>query len=99
MRVATLVERFGEDERFEGVLFADGYDEAFIGLGWRYHDGPVAVYDREKGVEVIMAGGLGFEEALEYFEFNVVGSWVGDRTPVFMVVVDGKKVQDEGIYL
>ena len=96
--MATLVERFDDDERFEGVLFADGYDEAFIGLGWRYRDGPVAVYDREKVVEVIMAGGLSFEEALEYFEFNVAGSWVGDRTPVFMVVVDGKKVRDEGIY-
>ena len=35
--MATLV------ERFEGMLFADGYDEAFIGLGWRFHDGPVAV--------------------------------------------------------
>ena len=25
-----------------------------------------------------------YEEAIEYFEFNVVGAWVGDNTPVFI---------------
>jgi hypothetical protein len=97
--MATLVERLSDDERFEGVLFADGYDEAFIGLGWRApHSGPVAVYDVETTVGIIMRGGRSFEEALEHFESHVVGSYVGDRTPVFMVIVDGKKALDEGIY-
>ena len=60
--MTTLVEQFGEDERFEGMLFADGYDEAFIGLGWRFHDGPVAVYDRQKMIEIIMEEGSRWEE-------------------------------------
>lgn len=80
--MTTLVERFGEDERFEGMLFVDGYDEAFIGLGWRFHDGPVAVYDREKIMEMLMADGLSFDEAMEHFEFNIIGAGSGVHTYV-----------------
>ena len=33
-----------------------------------------------------MAGGIATEEeAIEHMEFNVVGSWVGEGTPGFMV--------------
>ena len=95
--MTTLVERFGEDERFEGMLFVDGYDEAFIGLGWRCHDGPVAVYDREKIMEMLMADGLSFDEAMEHFEFNIIGGWVGEFTPMFVVMADGQKIREEGI--
>ena len=86
--MTTLVERFSNDEQFEGILFADGYDEAFVGLGWRFHDGPVAVYDRNKVIEIIMADGLSYDEAVEHFEFNVIGGGVGDRTPIFMVMAE-----------
>ena len=96
--MATLVERFGDDERFEGMLFADGYDDAFIGLGWRFHDGHVAVYDRERIMEMLMEGGSSFDEAMEHFETNIIGGWVGEFTPMFVVVADGKKIRDEGIY-
>ena len=24
------------------------------------------------------------EEAIDYFDFNVVGSWVGEETPIFV---------------
>ena len=27
------------------------------------------------------------EDAIEYFEFNVIGTWVGDNTPVFIEFV------------
>ena len=25
-----------------------------------------------------------YEEAVEYFEFNVAGAWVGEQTPIFV---------------
>ena len=28
--------------------------------------------------------GLSEEEAIDYFNYNVIGSWVGEDTPVFM---------------
>ena len=27
---------------------------------------------------------MSHEEAIEYFDFNIVGAWVGDETPIFV---------------
>ena len=78
----TLLEQY-DDERYDGMLFAEGLDEAFIGVGQRCSEGPIAIYDREKAIE-ILAGDMSMEDAIEYFEFNVEGAWVGERTPIFV---------------
>ena len=31
-----------------------------------------------------MKEGMTDEEAVEYFEYNVVGSWMGEGTPIFL---------------
>jgi hypothetical protein len=67
----------------EDVLYADGFEEAFIGYSWRFNDGPLATYDRDKCIEILMRD-MDHDEAVEYFEFNVVGAWVGEWTPVFV---------------
>jgi len=47
--------------------------------------GPVVVYDRAKCLEILMADGeMDHEGAEEFFEFNVAGSYVGERTPMFL---------------
>jgi hypothetical protein len=69
----------------EGIMMADGFDDAFIGYAERCGQPVLAVYDREKSIEVLMMrDGASYEEAVEFFEFNVVGAWVGDRTPLFL---------------
>jgi hypothetical protein len=70
-------------EELEGVLLADGLDDAFIGTAWRKGI-QIAVYSAEKCVEVFMRDGCSEEEAWEYFSFNTEGAWVGDETPVFV---------------
>ena len=69
----------------EEVLYADGFEEAFIGYSWRFSDGPLATYDRDMCIEILMRD-MDHDEAVEYFEFNVVGAWVGERTPVFLTL-------------
>jgi hypothetical protein len=68
----------------EEILLADGFDEALIGYAQRCGQPVLAVYDREKCIAVLMKDGISYEEADEYFEYNVVGSWVGERTPLFL---------------
>jgi len=29
--------------------------------------------------------GMTYEEAVEYFEYNQMGAWVGERTPCFLI--------------
>jgi|TARA_R110001632_G_scaffold43679_2_gene110854 hypothetical protein len=68
----------------EGLLTADGFEDAFVGVG-RQFTKPVAVYDREKCIEVLVArDGMSMDEAEEYFEYNVQGAYVGEDTPIFM---------------
>jgi len=67
------------------MLLADGFEGAFIGISHRFgFDAPVATYDRETCIEILMRDDLTREEADEFFEYNVIGSWVGDETPVFV---------------
>lgn len=64
------------------VLIADGFDEAVIVLGRQAHL-EVVVYDREKCIEILTED-MPREDAEEFFEFNVVGAYVGKSTPVFV---------------
>ena len=74
----------------EAMLMADGFDDALIGYAQRCGQPALAVYDRDKCIGILMKDGLAHEEAEEYFEFNVVGAWVGDRTPLFLCRVDAE---------
>jgi hypothetical protein len=70
------------------ILLADGFDEAFIGIGTRCGQDTIAVYSRSKCIKKLMRDGMSEEEASEYFDFNVSGAWVGDRTPLFVESLD-----------
>ncbi len=66
----------------ESVYLADGFEEAFVGIGWQASK-PFAVYDRSECIKILMRD-MSHEDAEEYFEFNVQGAYVGENTPVFM---------------
>jgi hypothetical protein len=70
----------------EEALFADGFDEAIVGMATRCGMPDVVVYDREKCIE-ILAREMPLQEAEEFYEFNVVGAYVGENTPLFIVKV------------
>lgn len=75
------------------LLFADGFDDAILGVATRCGQPTIVVYDRAKCIEILVQegciGGSRFdwheEDAEEYFSFNVEGSWVGPRTPAYLV--------------
>jgi hypothetical protein len=66
------------------ALLADGFEDAFIGIG-RVFSNSLAVYDRAKCIEILISEGLTSEEAEEHFEYNVQGAYVGENTPIFLV--------------
>ncbi len=72
----------------EEILMADGFDAALIGWtdSWSGSSRvPRAVYSVSKCVSILMSGGAtSYEEAMEYLEFNTLGAYVGERTPVFV---------------
>jgi len=42
------------------------------------------VYDREKMIDIMMAKGDTWSEAVEYLEFNVWYNQIGDNQPIFI---------------
>ena len=79
----------------EDFLFADGFDDAILGIGRRATQPEVVAYDYEKCVLILMDREMTEEEAREYMEFNVVGAFVGDRTPIFIEPFDTLFVDEE----
>ena len=63
------------------------YDSCIAGIGWRTASDPVLVYDRAKILEFLQTE-MTEEDAIEHYEFNIVGSWVGDGTPIFVELID-----------
>ena len=69
----------------EELLCVDGFDDAIIGICQRATSSNVVAYDTDRCIEILVErSGMTEEEAVEYFEFNVVGAWMGERTPVFI---------------
>lgn len=66
------------------ILLADGLDSAFLGIVERHDIKAVAVYSVRRIVEKLMSDGMTDEEAWEWFEFNIEGAYVGDRTPLYL---------------
>ncbi len=60
-------------------LKADGFDEAIIGFESKSMR---LIYSVSKCLE-ILAKDMDEEEAREYFEYNVSGSYVGEQTPIW----------------
>ena len=68
----------------EGIILYDGFENAFMGLASKYHSAS-AVYDYDKCLDILLnRDGMSPEQADEYMQFNVVGAWLGDATPIFI---------------
>jgi hypothetical protein len=83
--VSPRIQEFCEDHGDDEVIIYHGLDHAVVGMAERFNSGPFLVYDYEQVIRGLMADGLDYEDALEHFQFNIIGGWVGDRTPAFLV--------------
>ena len=68
----------------ESLLFADGYDDAILGIAEL--NGTVSVvYDSAKFVKILRSrDGMTRADAEEFFAFNVAGAFMGKSSPIFL---------------
>jgi len=66
------------DEEF---MCANGFDDAIIGFEG---DSLRLAYSVQKCIDILVDNGLSYEEALEFFEFNVRSAFVGEKTPIWI---------------
>jgi hypothetical protein len=73
------------------ALMADGFDKAIIGIG-RQCNKKLVIYDEDKCIQILMnQQKMSKDEAIAFFEFNVACAYLGEDTPVFVVVRKHKK--------
>ena len=75
-----MLEIIIENYQDEEILKADGFDDAVIGID---ANSVRLIYSVQKCIEVLKNDGMDEMEAVEYFEFNVLGAYVGEKTPIW----------------
>jgi hypothetical protein len=66
-----------------------GFDDALIGFSQRMNEPTLAVYDYLKMIDILMdRDHMDYEEADEFLQFNTVGAWFGERTPIIVFPVE-----------
>ena len=78
------------DENPEAICY-DGMDEALIGIyrgdlaRQNMQESSIAVYSYVKFIEVyIKRDGMSEEEAIEFFDYNVAGGYIGKYQPLII---------------
>ena len=86
-----------ELEKGKRMLLADGLEAALVGVGRRCGQPDLAVYSIEKAIEVLMQDqGHSREDAVEWLEFNSIGAWVGDATPIWLEETTIAELSEKG---
>jgi len=76
-----LLDNIADYYQEEEILKADGFDEAVIGIE---ESSMRLIYSVGKCIEILMIRDeMSLEDALDYFRYNVSGSYVGEKTPIW----------------
>jgi|21_taG_2_1085346.scaffolds.fasta_scaffold00366_24 hypothetical protein len=63
----------------------DRFDDAIIGTGSRCNSPDVFIYSFNKMVKILVdEDDMTPEEAIDFIEYNVIGYWVGETTPIIL---------------
>lgn len=76
-KINDILESYPEEE----FLKADGFDDAIIGVE---EYSMRLIYSVSKCIDILCMD-MTEEDALEHFDYNVRGSYVGEKTPIWCV--------------
>ena len=81
-KLEQIVEWYPDEE----LMSADGFEDCLLGVAYnKFTSTHNLVYSRTKCIAVLVArDGMTFEEAVEYFDFNVEGAYMGEKTPIWV---------------
>tara|TARA_R110000782_G_scaffold198_3_gene535 strand:+ start:60 stop:314 length:255 start_codon:yes stop_codon:yes gene_type:complete len=78
-----MLEEIIEQYQDEELLKADGFDEAVIGVAEDFN-APIRLVYSVKKCLTILEKDMNETDAMEFFTYNVSGSYVGDKTPLWV---------------
>ena len=67
---------------WDDLMIADGLDDAIVGI---QEDTGIVFYSREKVMKILMErDGMSELDALEFADYNIFNTYMGEKTPVFL---------------
>lgn len=79
-RMTNLLQKIINSLGDENTLIADGFEDAVLGIDTISNR---VIYSVTKCIEVLVSQGMDYEEAFEYFDYNVKGAYMGELTPIW----------------
>ena len=86
----SLRDKLTEVMQDDELLFADGFDDAIVGVS-----GGRVCYDKQLMVEMLVREDWDESESWEFLEFNTWGAYIGERTPIYIDVYYLNKVRND----
>lgn len=69
----------------EGYIKADGLDAAVIGVS----TSGCLVYSIDAIIDILMErNNWSYDDAIEYFDYNIEGSYMGERSPIYVNLIN-----------
>lgn len=79
-KLEQILELYPDDT----FVIADGFDDAIIGVD---DNNLKIVYDIDEVINILIRDGMDVDEAIEYYEYNIAGAYVGENTPSFIRLI------------
>jgi hypothetical protein len=73
------------DEFAEGAIKLDNFDDCIVGISEQFGEGNRIVYSKDMIIKKLSEE-MSEEEALEYYDYNILGGYFGEQNPIFLVI-------------
>ena len=74
-----IIEQFPDEE----ILKADGFDNCILGYEYNQDGNIRLIYSVKAMLDELVLEGMTAEDAIEHFEYNIRGGYVGEKTPIW----------------
>jgi|TARA_B110000503_G_C7012230_1_gene356200 uncharacterized protein YjfI (DUF2170 family) len=72
------------NEYAEGAVLLDGFENSIIGIIEEFGNGPRILYSKSLIIDTLMKDKMTYEEAEEFYEFNILGLYANEQNVVFL---------------
>lgn len=87
MSTFNKINRWLEDNN-ESVVALAGLNDAVIGLHYDAKEGVYRLaYSAEAILDILILEGMGDEEAVEHYHYNIEGSCIGGKSPILVQTI------------
>jgi len=88
------------NEYAEGAILLDGLESAIIGVTDEFGTGRRVLYSKDKILQILQErDGMTWDEAEEFFDYNIKGGYFGEQNPVFLELGISTTIINENSYI